>query len=192
MRRVLLLVALLGMGLSAQDAGEPYWGVQIGAVRGDFSPSLKGANGPTLGVHYTYPFSPRQEIRFAVDALSINGKTETWDLYGGGGWGPILDSGPYQIRANAQTIRLDYRLHFFRGGTGPYVAPGLLIGRYEETTRFNGPLHPFYDHNSGVDWATSVALGMQFRHSFALELGTRTFNNQEMLKHFTLTASYHF
>ena len=171
---------------------KPYWSAQIGMVRGNDSwGSLDGSLGPQVAVQYTLPLSEKQELRAGVEAFWLNGKSVPTVIYGANWW-QALDYGTSRRTLNAQLVSVDYRFHFFGGGTGPYVTTGLLGGRFERSYAFSGATLQIDQRESSMKGGGSLGLGFQFRRAFAVEARIRHLNGANEADHYLLSVSSRF
>ncbi len=188
----LALAFVLPLALNATTP-LPYWSIQLGAIRGNQFGSLENRLGTQAAIQFTKPLSERQDLRFGLEAFWVNGKEVPAQI---GNWGTwplqILDTGTMRDRINAQLLSLDYRFHFSRSGTGPYLVAGLVGGRYEWSSTFTGATNQLTGHEAGLKWGGSPGIGFQFRRTFAIELRLRGLQNAEPADHYLLGMSYRF
>ena len=171
----------------------PYWGVQIGAVRGNEIGSLNQRLGPQGALQFTLPLSERQELRAGLEAFDLKGKDVPAWLGNTNSWPPqSMGTGLMRRSLNAQLLNFDYRFHFLQGGTGPYFAVGVLGGRLESSYTFKGSGMVLVSGERSLKGGGSVGFGMQFRRTFALELRARYLAGAEEAGHFLIGFSSRF
>ena len=188
----LALALALPLALNATTPPS-YWSIQLGAVRGNHFGSLEGRLGPQAALQFTKPLSERQELRFGLEAFWVNGKEVPAQIGNWGTWpSQIVDTGTMRDRINAQLFSFDYRFHFFRSGTGPYLVAGLMAGRYEWSGTFTGATQRLTGHEAGLKWGGGPGLGFQFRRAFAIELRLRGLQDADTADHYLVGMSYRF